>query len=144
MPPTTELRRAEHASKSLLLLVRLQRSTHCSNSNNWSTSPVHDDCTPQWYVRSDGNCVMSCEEDIGGSCGGLASSSDLLFGRKSDAQVVVDPVYLPLQAHPTYRAIRAQILRAIQVESRAQIHLVDQALTQVPIHYLINSAAALH
>ena len=40
-------------------------------------------CTPQWYVRSDGNCVMSCEEDIGGSCGGLASSSDLLFGRKS-------------------------------------------------------------
>jgi len=87
---------------------------------------------------------MSCEEDIGGSCGGLASSSDLLFGRKSDAQVVVDPVYLPLQAHPTYRAIRAQILRAIQVESRAQIHLVDQALTQVPIHYLINSAAALH
>jgi hypothetical protein len=39
-------------------------------------------CTPQWYVKSDGSCVMSCEVDIGGSCGGLASSSDLLFSRK--------------------------------------------------------------
>jgi hypothetical protein len=41
-------------------------------------------CTPQWYVSSNGKCIMSCKEEVGEPCGGLASSSDLLFGRKSE------------------------------------------------------------
>lgn len=58
-------------------------------------------CTPQWYVRSDGNCVMSCEVDIGGSCGGLASSLDLLFGRKSECPTA--SLSLSPTASPTAR-----------------------------------------
>jgi hypothetical protein len=41
-------------------------------------------CTPLWYINCDGVCVMSCEEDIGGSCGGLAKPWDTLFDRKSE------------------------------------------------------------
>jgi len=41
-------------------------------------------CTPLWYINCDGVCVMSCEVDIGGSCGGLAKPWDTLFDRKSE------------------------------------------------------------
>ena len=42
---------------------------------------------------------MSCEEDVGGSCGGLASSSDLLFGRKSECPSRPSPS--PTSTSPT-------------------------------------------
>ena len=41
-------------------------------------------CTPMWYINCDGVCVMSCEEDIGGSCGGLAKPWDTSFDKKSE------------------------------------------------------------
>ena len=39
-------------------------------------------CTPLWYINCDGVCVMSCEVDIGGSCGGLAMPWVPLFDKK--------------------------------------------------------------
>jgi hypothetical protein len=41
-------------------------------------------CTPLWYINCDGVCVMSCEVDIGGSCGGLAKPWDTLCVTKSE------------------------------------------------------------
>jgi len=41
-------------------------------------------CTPLWYINCDGVCVMSCEEDIGGSCGGLAMPWVPMFVKKSE------------------------------------------------------------
>ena len=41
-------------------------------------------CTPLWYINCDGVCVMSCEVDIGGSCGGLAMPWVPTFDKKSE------------------------------------------------------------
>jgi hypothetical protein len=41
-------------------------------------------CTPLWYINCDGVCVMSCEVDIGGSCGGLAMPWVPMFDKKSE------------------------------------------------------------
>jgi hypothetical protein len=41
-------------------------------------------CTPMWYINCDGDCVMNCAIDIGGSCGGLAQPWEPLFVKKSE------------------------------------------------------------
>ena len=98
-------------------------------------------CTPLWYINCDGVCVMSCEEDIGGSCGGHAKPWDTLFDRKSVC--CEKKLTHLLTCHSTSRSFSAtlawphailpsQPLTILHQTIRPQIHRATQVKSPLP------------